>query len=73
MDYLNTYVGCIGCSLKFSLKVGVEESIVNTPRIMDQLFKSNISFCVVCVFTVQAEEWCVHNRLFNAKFAGKFK
>jgi hypothetical protein len=25
----------IGCSFKFILKVGVEESIVNTPRITD--------------------------------------
>jgi hypothetical protein len=26
---------CIGCSFKFLLKVGVEECIVNTPRIRD--------------------------------------
>jgi hypothetical protein len=26
---------CIGCSFKFSLKVGVEDSIVNVPRITD--------------------------------------
>jgi hypothetical protein len=45
----------IGCSFKFILKVGVDESIVNAPgiQITDQLFKSNLTFCVVCVFSVQ--------------------
>jgi hypothetical protein len=42
----------IGCSIKFILKVGVEELIVNAPRnhvlhTADQLFKSNLTFCVV--------------------------
>jgi hypothetical protein len=32
-------------------------------RIRVHLFKSNLTFCVVCVFTVQTDEWCVHNRL----------
>jgi hypothetical protein len=27
---------------------------VNAPRIKDQLFKSNLTFCVVCVFTLQS-------------------
>jgi hypothetical protein len=63
----------IGCSFKFILKVGVEESIVNAPRITDQLFKSNLTFCVVCIFTLQTGEWCVHNRLFNVNFEDKFK
>jgi hypothetical protein len=65
----------IGCSFKLILKVGVEDSIVNTPRITitDQLFKYNLTFCVVCVFTVQTDEWCVHNRLFNANFEDTFK
>jgi hypothetical protein len=53
---------------KFILKVGVEESIVNAPWITDQLFKSNLTFCVVCA----DYEWCVHNRLFNSNFDGKF-
>jgi hypothetical protein len=43
---------------------------VNVPRIIDQ-FKSNFPFCVVCVFTLEADEWSVHNRLFNAKFEEK--
>jgi hypothetical protein len=34
--------------------------------------KSNLTFCVVCVFTLQTDEWCVHNRLFNANFGEKF-
>jgi hypothetical protein len=37
----------IGCSFKFPVKVGVEKSIVNAPQITDQLFKSNLTFCVV--------------------------
>jgi hypothetical protein len=56
----------IGYSFKFLLKVDVEESIVNVLRITDQLFKCNLTFCVVCVFTLKTEEWCVHNRLFSA-------
>jgi hypothetical protein len=32
----NVFFKNIGCSFKFLLKVGVEESIVNAPRIMDQ-------------------------------------
>jgi hypothetical protein len=55
------------------LKAGAEESIVNAPQIANhgQLFKSNPTFCVVCVFTRQTDEWCVHNRLFNASFEDK--
>jgi hypothetical protein len=40
-------------------------------QITDQLFKSNLTFCVVSVFTLQ-NVWCVHNRLFNAYFDDKF-
>jgi hypothetical protein len=57
-------------------KVGVEELIVIAPPITDhtdQLFKSNLTFCVVYVFTLQTDEWCVHNRLFNAHFEDKIK
>jgi hypothetical protein len=69
-----TYSACIGCSFKFILKVGVEESIVNAPQIIIDhgSIKSNLTFCVVCVFTLQTDEWCVHNRLFNANFEDKF-
>jgi hypothetical protein len=35
---------CIGCSFKCILKVGVDELIVNAPRITDQLSKSNLTF-----------------------------
>jgi hypothetical protein len=63
----------IGVHLSLTSKVGVEESIVNAPRITDQLLKSNLTFCVVCVFTLQTDEWCVHNLLFNANFENKFK
>jgi hypothetical protein len=54
-------------------KVRVEGSIVNTPRIQitDQLFKSNLTYCVVCIFTVQTDEWYVHDRLFKANFEDK--
>jgi hypothetical protein len=67
------FYNSIGGSFKFILKVGVEESIVNAPQITNQLFKSNLTFCVVCVFARQTDEWCVHNRLFNANFEDKFK
>jgi hypothetical protein len=69
---LNNALVSIGCSFKFILIVGVEESIVNVP-ITDQLFKSNLIFCVVCVVTLKTDEWCVHNRRFNANFEDKFK
>jgi hypothetical protein len=49
----------MGCSITFILKVGVEESIVKAPRITDQLFKYNLTFCVVCVFILQTGEWFV--------------
>jgi hypothetical protein len=41
------------------------------PRISS--FKANHTFSVVCVFTLQTDEWCVHNRLFNANLEEKFK
>jgi hypothetical protein len=47
----------MGCSITFILKVGAEESIVKAPRITDQLFKYNLTFCVVCVFTLQTGEF----------------
>jgi hypothetical protein len=42
-------------------------------QITDQLFKSNLTFCAVCVFTLHTDEWCVHNRLFNANFEDTYK
>jgi hypothetical protein len=43
---------------KFRVEVGVEESIVNAPPDYnsDQLFKFNLTFCVVCVFNLQFEK-----------------
>jgi hypothetical protein len=37
MDVISAIINiyCTGCSFKFLLKVGVEESIVNAPRITD--------------------------------------
>jgi hypothetical protein len=71
--YFNCSSVYIGCSFKFILKGGVEESIVNHGlRITDQLFKSKLTFCVVCVFSLQTDEWCAHNRLLNANFEEKF-
>jgi hypothetical protein len=42
---------------------------MNAPQIQitDQLFKSNLTFCVVCVFYSATDEWCAHNRLLNEK------
>jgi hypothetical protein len=47
-----------GCFLKFDVEVGVEESIVNAlpDYNSDQMFKSNLTFCVVCVFNLQFEK-----------------
>jgi hypothetical protein len=59
---------CIGCSFIFLLKVGVEESIVNPPRVS---CLNLISLFALFVF-LQADEWCVHNRLFKANFEEKF-
>jgi hypothetical protein len=43
------------------IKVGIEESIVNAPRITDHAaavsFKSNLTFCVVCAFALQTDKW----------------
>jgi hypothetical protein len=36
-------------------------------------YGSNLTFCIVCVFTVQTDEWFVHNRLFNVSFDETFK
>jgi hypothetical protein len=36
LEWYEVSIAHIGCSLKFILKVGVEESIVNVPRITDQ-------------------------------------
>jgi hypothetical protein len=43
---------------------------VNAPQIADQALaaKSNLTVCVGCVFTLQTDEWSVHNRLFEDKF-----
>jgi hypothetical protein len=63
-----------GVQLNFSSKLAVMSRLWTHHglQIMDQLFKSNLTFCVVCVFTLQIYEWCVHNRLFNANFEEKF-
>jgi hypothetical protein len=47
-----------GVFLKCGVEVGVEKSIVNAPPDYnsDQLFKSNLTFCVVCDFILQFEK-----------------
>jgi hypothetical protein len=59
------------------VEAGVEESIVNAPPDYnsDQLFKSNLTFCVVCVFNLQFEKSGFLRRvvLFNANFDAKLK
>jgi hypothetical protein len=44
---------------KFGVKVGVEESIVNAPPgyHSDQLFKSNITFCVFLICTLKNQSF----------------
>jgi hypothetical protein len=61
----------IGCSFKFPVKVGVEESIVNAPQITDhESAVYNLTFCSVCVFNLQTDEFI--NRLFNTNSDGRF-
>jgi hypothetical protein len=54
---------------KFGVEVGLEESIVNAPPDYksDQLFKSNLTFCVVWVFKTSGS----FNGNFDAKFIEK--
>jgi hypothetical protein len=61
--------------LKFDVEVGVEESIGNAPPDynFDQLFKSNLTFCVFCVFNLQFEKSVFLRRLFNANLDAKLK
>jgi hypothetical protein len=66
---------CIGCSVKFPVKVGVEESIENAPRITDQLFKSNLTFCVFLIcrltigaFTVDSSAPTLTGNLMNTRY-----
>jgi hypothetical protein len=54
----------IGCSFKIILKVGVEDSIVNAPRITDH---GSDHFLRCLYFSLRTDEWCVHN------FEDKFK
>jgi hypothetical protein len=65
----------IGCSFKFILKVGVEESIVNAPLVNLQSKKINNAKSEVRFKQLIriCNPWCVHNRLFNANFEDKFK
>jgi hypothetical protein len=51
---------CIVCFFKCHLKVVV---VVNATRIL----------CVICVFALQTDDWCVHSSLFNANFEVKKK
>jgi hypothetical protein len=70
-EYCQDYY--IGCSLKFLLKFGVEESIVNTPLISLQSKNTNNAKSEVRFKQLICDPWCVHNRLFNANFEEKFK
>jgi hypothetical protein len=58
----------IGCSLKFPVKVGAEESIVNAPLVSLQIKNTNKAKSEVRFkqLTKSCTPWCVHNRLFNA-------
>jgi hypothetical protein len=55
----------------FDIEVGAEESIVNAPPDYnsDQLFKSNLTFCVFLI----CNEKSVFLRLFNANFVAKLE
>jgi hypothetical protein len=63
----------IGCSFKCIFKVGIEESIVNASLIRLQSKNTNNAKSEVGFKQPICNPWCVHNRLFNAKFEEKFK
>jgi hypothetical protein len=76
---LATVYACIGCSLKFSVKVGVEESIVNAPLVSLSSNVKQIKNTKNAISEVRFKQlyqsfnpWCVHNGLFNANFDEKF-
>jgi hypothetical protein len=54
--YFSSIYVYIGCSFKFPVKVGVEKSIVNAPRITDHLFKSyrHLYFNTSGAFTIDS-------------------
>jgi hypothetical protein len=62
------------CSVKFPVEVGVEESIVNEPLEFFKLHIKNTNNAKreVRFKQLSCNPCCVHNRLFNANFAGKF-
>jgi hypothetical protein len=61
-------------SFKFLLKVGAEKSIVNARTIYLNLTSLFALFgFLVLYFSLQTDEWCIHNRLFNVNFDEKFK
>jgi hypothetical protein len=58
-----------GCFLKFGVEVGVVESIANAqPNYnSDQLLKSNLTFCGVCVVNLQFEKSVFLRRLVHSQ------
>jgi hypothetical protein len=68
---LDYYVKVSGVHLNLSSKLPLKSRLWTHRglQITDQLFKSNLTFCV---FTGKTDEWCLH-RLFNANFEDKFK
>jgi hypothetical protein len=65
----------IGCSFKFLLEVGVDESIVNALLVCLQSkntnnVKSEVRFKQLIR---DLNPWCVHNRFFNTNLEDKFK
>jgi hypothetical protein len=55
----------IDCSFKFPVQVGVDESIVNAPRI--SCLNLTSLFALFVFLLCRRDEWCVHNRLFNTE------
>jgi hypothetical protein len=70
-SFINLSHHNIGCSLKFPVEVGVEESIVKAPLVSLQNKNRNNAKSEVR-FKQLYHPWCIHNRLFKANFDGKF-
>jgi hypothetical protein len=59
MESINLLMSYNGCSFGFGVEVRVERSIVNAPPDYksDQLFKSNLSFCVFLICSLKNQSF----------------
>jgi hypothetical protein len=66
--YISDIWHSIGCSFKSIVKAGLEESIVNAPRVSLQSKNPNNAKSEVRFKQLICDPWCVQNTHFNAYF-----